>query len=400
MAKDPFYNGRKIIKKIEEVGEEAYFVGGCVRDLLLKQPTKDIDIATSALPEKIQQTFNNVIPVGIEHGTVIVRYKQESYEVTTFRLDGDYSDNRHPDEVEFVRKLDEDLKRRDFTINAIAMDRHGKIIDLFQGTEDLQKKIIRTVGEGEERFSEDALRMFRAIRFASQLGFTIEKQTLYAIKKCREDIEKVAIERLLNELTRLFAGPYVSNGLYYLQKTKIYKHLPIFSEYPFLIENIQSLKQPLFSSGEIIAYLHYVQPSVSIDDWVKNWKTSNQTRREAHMLIKALNTYEKEGLHAWLIYKLPVNLQHEFHRLIQIFFPKEAHTFDEINAIWKQLPISSRKDLAVSGRDIVTMFPEKKRGPWIEEMLITLEKNVILGKLKNDEQHLKEWMKCNPPTIN
>ena len=116
MPKDPFVDGIKIIEQIEQANEEAYFVGGCVRDLLLKRPIKDIDIATSAKPEKIQQIFKQVIPVGIEHGTVIVRYNHRSYEVTTFRVDGQYSDNRHPDEVQFINSIDEDLKRRDFTM--------------------------------------------------------------------------------------------------------------------------------------------------------------------------------------------------------------------------------------------------------------------------------------------
>src|SRR5699024_3913700 len=158
--------------------------------------------------------------------------------VTTFRLDGHYSDQRRPDEVQFIRRLDEDLKRRDFTINALAMDREGKIIDLFHGKEDLEKKIIRTVGEGHKRFSEDALRMFRAIRFASQLGFTIEEKTVAAILSCRKDIETVAVERLLNELSRLFSGAFISYGIKYLQTTKIAHHLPIFTDHFELNERI------------------------------------------------------------------------------------------------------------------------------------------------------------------
>src|SRR5699024_609682 len=143
-----FIDGKKVIIEIENNGHSAYFVGGCVRDLLLNRPIGDIDIATSALPEQIQAIFPQVIPVGIEHGTVIVRYNHVSYEVTTFRLDGEYSDQRHPDSVQFIDRIDEDLERRDFTINALAMDKKGKIIDLFAGKKDLARRMIRTVGNG------------------------------------------------------------------------------------------------------------------------------------------------------------------------------------------------------------------------------------------------------------
>src|SRR5699024_3914466 len=153
------------------------------------RPIGDIDIATSALPEQIQAIFPQVIPVGIEHGTVIVRYNHVSYEVTTFRLDGEYSDQRHPDSVQFIDRIDEDLERRDFTINALAMNKKGQIIDLFAGKKDLARKMIRTVGNGYDRFNEDPLRIIRAFRFSSQLGFSIEKETLKAIHQVKDQIE-------------------------------------------------------------------------------------------------------------------------------------------------------------------------------------------------------------------
>lgn len=399
MEFDPFVNGNKIIETIELAGEEAYFVGGAVRDLLLGRPIRDIDIATSALPESIQKLFQSVIPIGIEHGTVLVRYDNDSYEVTTFRLDGHYSDQRRPDEVQFIRRLDEDLKRRDFTINALAMDREGKIIDLFHGKEDLEKKIIRTVGEGHKRFSEDALRMFRAIRFASQLGFTIEEKTVAAILSCRKDIETVAVERLLNELSRLFSGAFISYGIKYLQTTKIAHHLPIFTDHADLIEEIQCLQQPLHSIGEIFAFFNYLYPSVSIRTWVKEWKASNDAKKEAKQLLSALSTYEDDGLNKWLLYQLPTYLMKGFYRLLTVFFPEDSLQFSELEQMQEQLPISSRRDLAIDGGDIVRLFPEKEKGPWIERMLRTIEEKVIFGELDNHKYDLKEWMKCNPPKI-
>lgn len=178
---EPFREALAIIEKIEEAGHQAFFVGGCVRDFLLKRPIGDVDITTSAKPFEVQAIFDEVIPVGIQHGTVIIRHRGISYEVTTFRLEGEYSDQRHPDSVQFIDKIDEDLARRDFTINALAMDKHGHIIDLFQGREDIEKALIRAVGNGHDRFQEDPLRILRAIRFSSQLGFQIEENTLKAI---------------------------------------------------------------------------------------------------------------------------------------------------------------------------------------------------------------------------
>src|SRR5690625_1201737 len=168
---ETFEQAVNVLSIIEQNGYETYFVGGCVRDFLLNRPIKDIDIATAALPEELMDIFDSVIPVGIEHGTVIVRFNQVSYEVTTFRHEGIYTDQRRPDDVTFIRHIEEDLQRRDFTINALAMDRHGEIKDLFSGREDLDKQLIRSVGNAAERFMEDPLRMLRGVRFTSQLGF-------------------------------------------------------------------------------------------------------------------------------------------------------------------------------------------------------------------------------------
>src|SRR5690625_477632 len=154
MLSKKFQVAAEIIDKLEDNGYDAFFVGGCVRDLLLNKEVKDIDIATAAPPSVVQKLFDKVIPVGIDHGTVIVRHKSVSYEVTTFRQDGTYSDQRHPDEVIFINTIEEDLKRRDFTINALAMNKQGNIIDLFEGQKDIQLKKIRSVGNARERSEE------------------------------------------------------------------------------------------------------------------------------------------------------------------------------------------------------------------------------------------------------
>ncbi|HRK99784.1 MAG TPA: CCA tRNA nucleotidyltransferase, partial [Trichococcus flocculiformis] len=176
-----FQKAIPIIEAIERAGYEAYFVGGSVRDALLHLDISDVDIASSAMPEEIQRIFPITFDVGIQHGTVMVLHERETYEITTFRTESKYEKFRRPEKVEYVRSLQDDLKRRDFTINAIAIDRHGNIKDFFSGQEDLANKLIRAVGNPEERFREDALRMMRAARFVSQLDFEIEQATKEAI---------------------------------------------------------------------------------------------------------------------------------------------------------------------------------------------------------------------------
>ena len=192
-----------IISKLEQNGYEAYAVGGCVRDSILFREPEDWDITTSAKPEDVKHLFQATIDTGLQHGTVTVVVEKEGYEVTTFRLDGDYSDGRHPDRVAFTSSLTEDLKRRDFTINAMAYSEKTGLVDRFDGLKDLEEGVIRAVGNAEERFSEDALRMLRAIRFAGQLNFEISDKTFEAIKLLSPNISKVSVERIAKELEKL-----------------------------------------------------------------------------------------------------------------------------------------------------------------------------------------------------
>ena len=209
-----------IIKTLEDAGFEARYVGGCVRDTLLDRPIHDWDIASQALPEDVLRLFPHCVPTGIRHGTVTVLLDGVSAEVTTYRLDGAYHDGRHPDGVRFVRSLAEDLARRDFTINAMAMDESGAITDLFGGREDLSRRVIRCVGEPETRFREDALRMLRAYRFAAQLGFSLDAQTQAAIRRCaplcaslsRERVREEAEKTLLSDRPEYF-GRMLAEGL-------------------------------------------------------------------------------------------------------------------------------------------------------------------------------------------
>ena len=197
-----------IIKKLEQAGHEAYIVGGCVRDALLKREPEDWDITTSASPFQVKKIFRRTIDTGIQHGTVTVMLEKEGFEVTTYRIDGKYEDARHPSSVQFTSNLEEDLKRRDFTINAMAYNPKTGMVDLFGGQSDLKAGIIRCVGDAVERFTEDALRILRAIRFASQLGFAIDEQTQQGIRLLAGNLSKVSQERIQVELTKLLVSSH------------------------------------------------------------------------------------------------------------------------------------------------------------------------------------------------
>lgn len=198
----------KIIHTLETAGFEAYAVGGCVRDVLLGLTPDDWDITTSAEPSQVKSLFQKTIDTGIQHGTVTVRMDGKSFEVTTYRIDGKYEDGRHPDEVTFTKSLEEDLKRRDFTINAMAYNGSTGLVDLYGGQEDLEKRVIRCVGDPGERFTEDALRMMRAVRFAAKLDFSIEENTRRAITRLKSNLSKVSAERIQVELTKLITSDH------------------------------------------------------------------------------------------------------------------------------------------------------------------------------------------------
>lgn len=197
-----------IIDTLEEAGFEAYAVGGCVRDTILKREPQDWDITTSARPEQVKDLFSRTIDTGIAHGTVTVMLERSGYEVTTYRIDGEYEDARHPSGVTFTADLLEDLKRRDFTINAMAYHPRRGLVDAFGGMRDMETGIIRCVGDPKERFGEDALRMLRAVRFAAQLGFAVEEHTRQAVTAMAPLLGKVSAERIQAELVKLLTSPH------------------------------------------------------------------------------------------------------------------------------------------------------------------------------------------------
>lgn len=199
-----FIKALPVLRTLIEAGHQAYFVGGAVRDSYLKRTIGDVDIATDAAPDQVERLFKRTVDVGKEHGTIIVLWEDDTYEVTTFRTESDYEDYRRPSEVHFITSLEEDLKRRDLTINAMAMTADGQVLDYFGGKKDIDQQLIRTVGKPEDRFQEDALRMLRAVRFMSQLGFTLSKETEEAIIKEKTLLSHVSVERKTIEFEKLY----------------------------------------------------------------------------------------------------------------------------------------------------------------------------------------------------
>lgn len=280
----------RIIKKIESAGHKAYCVGGAVRDLLLGLTPTDYDICSSMTPEEIISLFPHTVPTGIKHGTVTVIEDEKKVEITTFRSDGDYSDNRHPEQVKFVRSLETDLVRRDFTINSLAFD--GKnLVDITGGLSDLEGKIIRAVGDAETRFSEDALRILRCFRFSAQLGFSIEKSTLSAAIKTRHLIENISRERIAAEIIKIFesGAPELASQIFE-EGTFLFLSIPPCKISPILdkIEKNASLRLAVFMFTNGL-------DTEKISDELK---FSNKMREEIAEYIKVFlsHDYSRAGL--------------------------------------------------------------------------------------------------------
>jgi len=253
---------KNIIETLEANGYEAFAVGGCVRDTLLLRVPGDWDITTSAKPEEVKALFDHTIDTGIQHGTVTVMKNHVGYEVTTYRIDGEYEDARHPKEVIFTANLVEDLKRRDFTINAMAYNDRAGVVDEFDGIQDLEDKVIRCVGNPKERFSEDALRMLRAVRFAAQLGFRIDEATKEAIKELASTLAKVSKERIAVELIKILTSdhPEEIRTAYELGLTRVF--MP---EFDVAMETIQNNHHHKYTVGEhSIVAMQHVRPEKMI----------------------------------------------------------------------------------------------------------------------------------------
>lgn len=251
-------NVKKILSTLEGAGFEAYAVGGCVRDKILGREPDDWDITTSATPEETRALFRRTVDTGIAHGTITVIFREEGYEVTTYRIDGEYQDGRHPSHVEFTPSLEEDLKRRDFTINAMAYNERDGLVDLFGGIRDLKEGRICCVGDARQRFSEDALRILRAVRFSAQLGFDIQKDTGDAICELADNLRKISAERIQVELVKLLKSSHPDYLRLAYEKGITRVILP---EFDSIMETEQNNPKHIYTVGEHTLHaLSHVEP--------------------------------------------------------------------------------------------------------------------------------------------
>lgn len=364
---------KHIIKCLKEAGFEAYMVGGAVRDYLRGVVPHDIDVATSAAPEQVKALFERSIDTGIEHGTVMILIEGQGIEVTTFRTESGYSDNRRPDKVEFVNSLHEDLKRRDFTINSMAMTEQMAIIDPFGGQEDLAAGIIRAVGLPEERFTEDALRMLRAIRFSGQLDFQIESKTIEAIKSHAERIQSVAIERIKAELDKVMVSAAPDISMRYLVETRLNQFLP--SGGLFDVEWSRYIR----SNDPLAGWFYLLSQNGETFAALREYRFSNQDKKDLQRALEARGLSEWD---AWVYYNFT-----ERQLTLALSDSDARHSVREQQ---EALPIRSKSELAANGRDLME-WAEQKAGPWLKEWTLLIEKAVVERRLANDKEHIKDW---------
>ncbi|NRD80551.1 CCA tRNA nucleotidyltransferase [Bacillus sp. BRMEA1] len=393
--KEPFLSAVPVLKHLEDAGFEAYFVGGSVRDYLLNKPISDVDIATSATPMEVKQLFSKTVDIGIEHGTVLVLYQKKSYELTTFRTDGEYIDHRRPAEVSFIRNLYDDLKRRDFTMNAIAMDRSGTLHDPFNGQQAIKEKIIQTVGHAKDRFQEDALRMMRAVRFVSQLSFEIEKETLEALKSNLPLLREIAIERKKAEFEKLLSGNNRKKAMGIMTQTNFFSYLPGLANQEKHFEQLLSYDCEGLNLMEMWSMVLYCLklPEKSVEPFLRKWRMAVKDMKEIQSILYYTITRLKQE---WTVYDLYSAGKNIIHSSEKLYLVLKGISEKESISYWldryEQLPIKARTDLAVDGSDLMMWF-DKSGGSWIKETLLKIEAAILEEKIVNDKQHIKEWLK-------
>lgn len=383
-----FEPARPVLQKIEQAGFEAYFVGGCVRDTILGDPIHDIDIATSAYPSEIKSIFDRTVDTGIEHGTVMILDHGTGYETTTFRTESGYQDYRRPDNVTFVRSLAEDLQRRDFTINALALKENGEVIDLFDGLADLKKHLIRAVGNPNERFHEDALRMMRAVRFASKLDFAIDAPTLKGIQDNAPLLAKIAVERIQVEFEKLLLGQAPVAGLKALLETGLYQYCPGLKNAQaqlsgLLLLNNWQLENPAQAWGVLCWQLGLDQSAIT--KFLKQWKNSNDLIGQVKKLITALDAIQHRQLSPLTIFNAGYQALHDANQVAKLY--GWAISDDQLTANYDQLPIKTKKDLAVNGSDLIKQA-QIKPGPRMGQVLDQLTIAVLNQKIPNQQAAL------------
>lgn len=387
-------NVENIIGSLEEHGFEGFAVGGCVRDSLLKKTPKDWDITTDALPVDMKKIFKKTFDTGIAHGTVTVLMDGVGYELTTYRIDGNYSDGRHPDSVSFSKSLSEDLCRRDFTINAMAYSHKKGIVDLFDGRKDLQNGIIRAVGDAKKRFDEDALRMLRAVRFAAQLGFKIDDDTFEAIKEKAKLLSNVSKERIFVELNKSLNGEFAQN-IKMVYTSGLYRYIG--KEFAKLNKNIYDFYPRKFPNKKHMywaAFLENIENAEAVKKILFELKSDNATRNNTYLLVKELKNplpSSDEDIR-WSLHRIGADLFCDYIEILKSD-KKNVDILDKIDTIENRYSLILKENhayeismLDITGKDLMDLGISK--GPKIGEVLEFLLKKVIENPLNNEKSSL------------
>ncbi|WP_232696378.1 CCA tRNA nucleotidyltransferase [Brevibacillus daliensis] len=386
-----------LIKSLEKNGYEAYFVGGCVRDWLLHRPVHDIDICTNALPEDIMRIFPDHIPTGLKHGTITVKMNGGFFEVTTFRTDGMYDDHRRPTEVYYVKSIVEDLARRDFTINAMAMTQSKEVIDPFFGANDLNDRLIRAVGNASRRFEEDALRLVRGVRFAAQLGFRIEEETQKAMQEKSGLLAYIAMERIREECNKIIGSKHPEKAFEASEVTNLFQAFPLLDRifghsWNFLwrLQSLQNLEQKWM-------FLMYgaTFTASEIEECCQFLKMSRKEKESITTLGKLVDQYQvkwdqpKQLPWKQLLMNVGYDLCQDLEQLIHaIWFTKQQEIPDKsVTVIYNEMSVQNIKDLMITGADIVSLRTERP-GSWVHETLQHLFQQAVLYDLKNERNIL------------
>ena len=401
---------KHIIDVLMENGYEAYAVGGCVRDSILGRVPGDWDITTSALPMQVKGLFRRTVDTGIQHGTVTVMLGRNGYEVTTYRIDGKYEDSRHPESVEFTPKLEEDLKRRDFTINAMAYnDEHG-IVDIFDGVGDLHRKIIRCVGNAHDRFDEDALRILRAVRFSAQLGFGIEENTARAAKELAVNLKRISSERIHTEFNKMLKSAHPD---YFSVADAIGIMEIVLPEYHVMSAEDKAFvgalaKECACQLPERYAAMLFMSGGYSEEDpadtakrVLKRLKLDNDTINTASMLLRfgMLEITDDEPRIRHIIYETGdknilriLDFRTAYEKCIGNDIADVRRMYDICNMIFERGDCVSLKNLAITGKELIAMGVPA--GRQMGEILNSLLMLVLDNPQLNDREQLsKEALK-------
>lgn len=384
-------NVLQILRTLNTAGYEAYIVGGCVRDFILHREPQDWDITTSALPEQIKALFPHTVDTGIQHGTVTVVYDKVNYEVTTYRIDGEYSDGRHPDAVSFTPNLEEDLLRRDFTMNAMAYHPQYGLQDPYGGEQDIADKQIRGVGEPAKRFQEDGLRMLRCVRFASQLGFAVEPATYTALQENAALIEKISVERIHEELDKLWKGAYMEQLPLLLESGLLPYIDTLFAENLMALQEnvVPQLKQMPKETALLWTTVLQKHTEEQAKVFCKKLKFDNQTMKQILVFLRYLWQDIPQGLYT--VRKQAGELgEHTMRQLLQLQAIIRKVDITNTSTLLEQVLLQkdclNLKMLAVDGKMLMAAGIEK--GKVVGETLAYLLEDVLQEPSHNTVEYL------------